>query len=716
MKTGAFLCSCAGTCDIDLEDAREGVEGVDVAASSEMLCGDGLPAMEGVIEEYDLDQLLITCPEAGVQEKLGRVAEEKGLHPDAVSFVDQREGAGWVHEEGDATDKTARLVNARHAGLEEEALSRSVSREAGSRVAVVGDAEAAATLADDAEVTLIADGREFTDADVDLDDVRIERGRVAGVGGQFGEFSIRLEARVTEDCISCMKCVHEGPDGMVTRHPVDIDPDAPDGEWTEVCPTDAIEMDGVGRTIEVDQVVYPGAEPKARGGRIGYYTHAGPETVAAVEGLLGGIEKPQFLDLDMEICASGESNQEGCRACYDACPHDAVSKPFPDEVEIDPVACQNCGACTSTCPTGAVSLREPSNERIAREVEALLSSGADDGGWLLSRGSSGIETPIVAFVCSERADDAIREYGRIAAAGKSESEIEYPPILPVSVNCADTVGEAHVTHALACGADGVAILGCGCDCRHSGPEPKTELVDRLNRATTDLGLGERVGFFAPEAGEPGEFVESISAFGESLSPSPIPEGEHVAEGTLLHSDHEEPEYYNHGWALESVRAILEHAEPEREVIRGFENFGRMDVNDACTLTPTCSTLCPTDAIRRTEMGLEFNHEKCVNCGLCEEGCPENAITMHDGLDLSLLPENRQDQTAETEEDPAWTRTFEGEMLGCARCGKEFTSKRSAEKIESEVGDLVGNLAPSAEESVFNYCSDCRAHLLYDRGT
>lgn len=709
MKTGAFVCSCAGTCDIDLEAAREGIEEVDVAASSELLCGDGLPAMEGVIEEYDLDQLLITCPEPGVQKKLGGVAEEHGLHPDAVSFIDQREGAGWVHSEEEATDKTARLVNARYAGLEEEAISRSISREAGDRVAVVGDAEIATTLAGDADVTLIADGNEFAGVG-ELDDVTIERGRVRGVTGEFGDFSIGLESRVTDDCISCMKCVHEGPDGLVTRRPVDIAPEAKGGEWTEVCPTDAIEMSGVERELEVDQVIHPGGDPKARGGRLGYYTDAGPATIAAAESLLGGIEKPDFLDFEMDVCASGESNQEGCTACYDACPHDAVGKPRPDEVDIDPIACQNCGACTSACPTGAVSLREPSNERIAREVETLLSTGAEQGGWL-SRGKSGIEKPIIAFVCGERADDALSEYGKRAASGE---RIEYPPVLPVGINCADTVGESHVAHALACGAAGVVVLGCGCDCLHSGPDPKEELVERLNRATRDLGLGERVGFFAPEAGSPEAFVDSLSEFEESLSPSPVPEGEHRAEGTLLHSDHENPEFYNHGWTLESIRAILDHTEPERDVIRGLEDFGRMEVNDACTLTPTCSNLCPTDAIRRTEWGLEFNHENCVNCGLCEEGCPESAITMHDGLDLSLLPENRADEVGEGE-DPAWSQTFEGEMLECARCGDPFTSERSAEKIEAEVGDLVAGLAPNAEESIFNYCPDCRAYLLYDRG-
>ena len=44
MDTGAFVCSCAGTCDIDLEAAREGIEDVEVAASSSLLCQDKIGA------------------------------------------------------------------------------------------------------------------------------------------------------------------------------------------------------------------------------------------------------------------------------------------------------------------------------------------------------------------------------------------------------------------------------------------------------------------------------------------------------------------------------------------------------------------------------------------------------------------------------------------------------------------------------------------------
>jgi Fe-S-cluster-containing hydrogenase component 2/coenzyme F420-reducing hydrogenase delta subunit len=707
MDTGAFVCSCAGTCDIDLEAAREGIDDVEVAASSRLLCQDKIGAFEQVLEEYDLDELVVTCPQSEMQEKLTAVAESQAIRREEIEFVDQRERAGWVHEEAAATEKTSRLVNAASAGRRETTMPRSSIHHAGHDVVVVGDPETAAALSGAADVTLLADGAELADAD--LDDVSVERGRVVDVEGTYGEFEVTVRAQVTEDCISCMKCVHAGPDGMVTRRPVDIDPDAPRGEWIDVCPTDAIDMDGVERTLECDQIVYPGGDDGTVGGQRGFYT--GPVdavTIDSVERLLGGFEGPDFLDLEMDVCAAGHNREAGCNVCVDACPHGAVERTAVDEVGFHRDSCQNCGACTSACPTGAVGLDDPSNERIAREVEALLDSGEDGGGFvsgLLGGSESAIEAPIVAFVCSERARDALREYGRLAAAGALE--VEYPPILPVEVNCTDTVGEAQVLHALAAGADGVAVVGCGGECLHSGPDPKAELVERLNRATTDLGLGERTEFFAPDPADPGAFVQAVSRFAvETLDPSPVPAGEHEATGQLGDADRPNPAFDTHGWALESVRAILEHVDPERERVRGLESFGVVEVGDGCTLTPTCSDFCPTDALRRTGDGLDFNHERCVNCGLCADVCVEDVITLESGLDLSLLPEYSDDPV-----DPAWTQLYEGTMLRCAGCGREFASEATRDAIDERVGDKLENIAPEAEESIVDYCADCRAELI-----
>lgn len=688
---GAFVCSCAGTCNVDLERARERVEDVAFAASSDLLCGDDtVEDVAGLVEERDIQELIATCPAQVGQERLERVEEETDV---SLSFVDQREGAGWIHSEDEATEKTARLVNAARARIDGDSSKEKV--DVGNEVAVVGDAELATALPDSADVTLVADGDDFSDTD--LDGIRLERGRIVDISGSLGGFRVTVESHVTEDCVDCMDCVHAGPEGKVTSEPVDISVDAPDGDWTDVCPTDAIDLSGVRRELSFDQVVYPDGEDGAEGGTAGLHVDGDLSTVSSVVDHLR--EREIHLDLTMDVCASGASGQEGCTACYEACPHDAVEKPAADEVAFDLAACENCGACTSECPTGAVELVDRPNETVAREVEALVDDEPSGG---LLGGGKAIQKQVVAFVCSEKAEDALRRYGREARRDDGDG---YPPLLPVSVNCTDTVGEAHVLHALAVGADGVAIVGCGSDCLHSGPEPKTRLVERLNTATTDLGLGERVGFFAPESLE--EFADRVAGFVGGLSPTPVPPDGHEASGSVLPSgdelpmhDDRLPEYANRAWLLESVRAVLENTEPERREIRGLEGFGVVSVNDDCALTPTCTNLCPTGALRRDDGALEFRHDRCVNCGLCETGCPESAITVETGLDTDLLPENS---------DGPWTTVYEDEPFECRRCGDVFTSASTVEKMKEEIPDAD---VEGVDGHIAEYCTDCKGELSF----
>ncbi len=692
---GAFVCSCADTCDIDLDDARERIDGVAMAASSDLLCEkDTVEDICAVVEERDLSDVIVTCPATTGQDRLARIERETDAE---VTFVDQREGAGWVHDERAATEKTSRLVASARAGLDVAHEEPGMNDQIGTTVAVVGDAQFAAALPDAAEVTLIADGNDLDEAALDLDSVRLERGRVVGVTGSLGDIELTLSSRVTEDCIDCMECIEAGPDGAVTRTPVDVDPEVESGSWVDICPTDAIELDGVTRTLSFDQVVHPSGSDDTPGGTTGYHTAADLPTIATVSNLLGNDPRPSFLDFDMDVCASGDSGEAGCRICHDVCPHDAVSKPAADSVSFNEAACQNCGACTSGCPTGAVELNKRPNKQIAREVEALLAE--EPTGGLFDRSGPAIETQVVAFVCSERAQRTLRRYGRVAARG--EAEISYPPVLPVEVNCTDTVGEAHVLHALAAGADGVAIFGCGSSCLHSGPDPKAALVERLNQATTDLGLDNRVAFFAPDPDEPQEFCSTLSQFVLDLDVTPVPADEYESTGGTLVADEQLPEYGNRVWALENVRAILEYVEPQQTAIRGLESFGRMTVSDACGFTPTCETLCPTGAIRRTDEQLQFNHERCINCGLCESGCPERAITMETGLDLELLPEQN--------DDDSWTTIHEDELFECRRCGEPFVSAATVENMKEQLPD--GDM-PTVEGHMAEYCSECKGELTF----
>ena len=53
----------------------------------------------------------------------------------------------------------------------------------------------------------------------------------------------------------------------------------------------------------------------------------------------------RIIQIDEEKC-------NGCGACADACPQDAIT--VDDIAVIDADACVDCGACIDECPSGAI--------------------------------------------------------------------------------------------------------------------------------------------------------------------------------------------------------------------------------------------------------------------------------------------------------------------------------------------------------------------------
>ena len=79
MNVGAFVCSCGDSCAVDLEGVREGITDVEVVASSSLLCEDGLDGMAHLVDEYALDQLVVTAPEPRCQSRIREVATDAGF-------------------------------------------------------------------------------------------------------------------------------------------------------------------------------------------------------------------------------------------------------------------------------------------------------------------------------------------------------------------------------------------------------------------------------------------------------------------------------------------------------------------------------------------------------------------------------------------------------------------------------------------------------------
>jgi ferredoxin len=125
-------------------------------------------------------------------------------------------------------------------------------------------------------------------------------------------------------------------------------------------------------------------------------------------------------------------------------------------------------------------------------------------------------------------------------------------------------------------------------------------------------------------------------------------------------------------------------------------FGALKVNrDACTLCKACIGACPEAALLDSPEvpRLRFIERNCVQCGLCEETCPEDAIELVPRL---LLGAQAKEPVTLAEAEP----------FHCVRCGKPFGTRQM-------VANMLGRLGTHSMFSGagglrrLQMCGDCR---------
>ena len=127
-------------------------------------------------------------------------------------------------------------------------------------------------------------------------------------------------------------------------------------------------------------------------------------------------------------------------------------------------------------------------------------------------------------------------------------------------------------------------------------------------------------------------------------------------------------------------------------------FGSIVVDtDACTLCLACVGACPEAALadnaERPE--LRFIEKNCVQCGLCESTCPEDAIRLQPRLWLADDGKARKRSRVLNEAVP----------YACVRCGAQFGTLKA---IESMLVKLAGHsMFQGAAAERLKMCGDCR---------
>jgi ferredoxin len=567
--------------------------------------------------------------------------------PDArVSYTNIRERAGWSTEGGRATPKIAAMLA--EAALEMPPTPTVTMKSHGICLVYGRDEtalEAARQLVGRLDITLLLSQPQSI-VPPRVVDVPIFKGTIAAARGHLGAFELTVD--------------DYAPMRPSARDALSFE--APRNGASTTCDL-ILDLSG-GRPL------LPGAD------RRDGYLRPDPGHPAAVQralfdltNLVGEFSKPRYVAFDASICAHSRSRKTGCTRCLDVCPASAI-RPDGDAVAIDPFVCGGCGACHSVCPTGAASYALPPPAKLVERLRVLLTT---------YRGA-GSEPAVLLVHDTRQGEELISVLARLCDGLPAR-------VLPFAVNEVTQVGFDFLASALAYGAAQIMLL--------APPQRRDELqglaaqVGLAEALMTGLGYGSgRVGVISES--DPEALGRMLAALPRIMSAKPA---SHLALGDKRGL----------------IQLALDHlhaAAPDRAsqiALAPGAPFGSVNVRtEGCTLCLACVGACPTSALQDNpeKPQLRFHENLCVQCGLCQNTCPEKVITLEPRFNLA--PEARSARILK-EEEP----------FACIRCGKPFGTKGSIDRVFGQLAQKHAMFQNERMIQTIQMCDDCRVKVRFE---
>jgi len=392
--------------------------------------------------------------------------------------------------------------------------------------------------------------------------------------------------------------------------------------------------------------------------------------IEALADLRGEFEKPRYFRYDPDICARGERGLPGCERCLSACPAEAIIS-VGERIEVNAHLCQGGGTCATACPTGAITYAFPKPAELTDRLRALLGSYRAAGG----------TSPVVLLHDGEAGHDWL-----LAEAGSLPGHV-----LPFAVEEIGSAGLESWLSMLAFGATRVVIL--------ASEQTPARVRDEI-RAQLDI-----VDAIVDTLGHDGGAVRlvdaaSVAALGD------------VFDACAPALVHEPAVFAGVADKRAALRLALDHlhaqadSPPAEVAMPDHAPFGQISVDaSTCTLCMACASVCPAGAVITAGdvPRLDFVEQNCVQCGLCEKACPEDAVTLHARL---LFDGQRRAARRVLNED---------QPFACTACGKVFGSTRTIDRmVEKLSGHWMFQQKPE-QLARLRMCEDCRVKDMFRDG-
>ena len=643
MKTDKtlVLCSCDHSIKYNSEAFKAG--GFDDVITTDQLFGQDMDVAVAALTQRD--QVVFACEQqARTFEQLTEELHAENALQASLDLIDLRDRAGWT-----GPDEKIKQVEAKQLALLADAtLDRPGTKvrevaSNGTCLIIANDASVlsfAETLGEELAVTCVLEQAPETIQPSAHYDLAV--GHIQSISGGLGAFEVVFNQ------FSTLVATGRGASQFTT----------PRDAASSTC------------DIVID-LVSDESLLAAESTRNGYLREPAPDAIrlstlgAQAKALVGTFEKPLYVKYEGSMCAHSRSRKTGCTRCIDTCGAKAI-RSNGDGIYIDPDMCGGCGGCASVCPTGAIVYDDPPFEFLVKRLKTLVQT-------FMAHAEI---PPRVLFID--------RTFGRQLISDAARFSQGLPAdVIPYEVDNVELIGHAELLATLAAGGSEALIL----------KSPRTAKTAITNQS----GLTHRL--LSPTRVDPARVrildVSDIESLESALYGTRMPAFKHD-EVALLGGRREV--------AKRVIAAFLEH-DGEQAIsvaLEAGDPYGAIEVDsDKCTLCLACVSQCPTGALNdrsdRPEINLVEN--ACVQCGLCANTCPEQAITLKPQLSFG---KQTLEQVSLHGEDP-----FE-----CIECGRPFGVKSTIERIIEKLDGNHWMYTNSDNTKLVKMCDDCRINAQY----